>query len=87
MASNSTAHATAERGANSIAVTIAEALAKELNCSVYELDPLYEVIDTDAVEALFAEDTLDTSVKISFDYQDRRVVVTSEMNVCIEERG
>ncbi len=70
-----------------ISVTIAEALAKEFDCTTDELEPLCEFVDIDAVETLFAKDVSGTSLKISFDYQDRRVVVTSKRNVSIEERS
>jgi len=75
-----------ETNVNHITVTIAEELAKDLDCTIEDIDPLYEFIDISAVETLFAEDASNASLKISFDYRDRRVVVTSERNVSIEEQ-
>jgi len=76
-----------ETNVNHISVTIAEELAKDLDCTIDELEPLYEFVDISAVETLFAEDASKSSLIISFCHHDCRVVVTSERNVSIEERS
>lgn len=66
----------------SICVAIAEAVSAVTNTSPTRLDPLYDVVDTDALERLVETGGTDTEVTFSFEgcqvavFGDGGVVVT-----------
>lgn len=75
----------------SLSVAVVEAIAEREAVDPLELDvPLYDAIDTDALEGLFpvdAEGRPRCDGHVIFRYGDRRVRVTSDREVRIVEDG
>jgi hypothetical protein len=65
-----------------ISQTVVTAVAEVTGCDPIELDPLYEYIDPDAMDALFhprSNDDVDQSeLHIEFSYTTYRVTVTKD---------
>ncbi|MFB9809142.1 HalOD1 output domain-containing protein [Haladaptatus pallidirubidus] len=80
---------------DSLSKRVVEAVAHVVNCSSSELEPLYNVVDPDALDSLFApmDGKMRTDVKLEFEYAGCDVVVYSsgaidvvELNVSEEPR-
>ena len=65
--------------------TIITTLSDELGIDPLEMQPLYEVVDPDALDALFSSvSDRGTSVTVTFEYCGHAVTVTSEGTVTIQ---
>ena len=62
---------------------IVEAVADAADVSKLELQPLYEVVDPDALESLFRAGSTGT---VRFTYHGHRVVVSSHGDVTVDEQ-
>lgn len=67
---------------NEPATAIVRALSTVTETPPTELDPLYETVDTDALNRLFGRP--DTSLSLEFDVDDWTVVVTDEGRLSVE---
>lgn len=62
---------------------VIEAVATEMNISPTELsEPLYDVLNPDALDVLFVNDG--TGGEVTFDYYGYSITVTAEGNVSVE---
>ncbi|WP_435156476.1 HalOD1 output domain-containing protein [Haladaptatus sp. DFWS20] len=75
----------------SVTTTIIERIHAHEDISPNDLPPLYEVIDPEALDLLFATkrdgSPRSTPGSVSFQYQDYLVTVTSENDVTIDPHG
>ncbi|WP_336021921.1 HalOD1 output domain-containing protein [Halobellus salinisoli] len=65
-----------------ISFHVAEAVAAAEGVSPMELTPLGEVVDTDAIEALFSNPTL-TTLELRFEYEGYTVLIDEERTVTL----
>lgn len=66
-----------------MAAAVVETVAEELNTDPTKLDPLYEYVDTEALDSIFHPgNTVNGSV--SFDYSGCNVTVTEDGEVSVE---
>lgn len=65
----------------SICESVFTAVASAEGCSILELDPLAETIDTDALNALFLPGVRDDRTRLSFQYAGYTVVVGDEITL------
>lgn len=63
---------------------VVEAVADEMDAAPTDLRPLYEVVDTEALDALF-HDQATTEGTVSFDYCGYEVTVTATGDVTVAE--
>jgi len=71
----------------SIIVAVVEAVSSFENSSPTSLPPLYDVVDTDALNALFetgSDATSDHGVSISFVFSDSHVTIESGEQIVVE---
>lgn len=73
---------------DSLSVRVVEAVAHAANCSSSELEPLYDIVDPDALNTLFAptmEGKTRTDGKLEFEYAGYDVVVHSSGAIDVVE--
>ncbi|WP_254521607.1 HalOD1 output domain-containing protein [Natrinema caseinilyticum] len=68
---------------DSISLRVIDAIANATNTDPHELDPLYYVVDPEALDQLFQSDT-STSVRVEFEYDGRLVEVRSDGTVAVD---
>lgn len=77
----------ADWGQEPVAATVIEAVASATNTPVIELDPLYNVINPDALNLLYTPtnggNQRQTSGKITFPYNDCQVTVHADGEVAV----
>ncbi|WP_459193810.1 HalOD1 output domain-containing protein [Halosimplex sp. J119] len=64
---------------------IVSAVATDTGVDVFELPPLGDVLDPEALQTLLAES--EATVEVSFDYAGREVVLEDERIVAVRDRG
>lgn len=69
--------------ADGVSTAVASATAALAGTSPVRLDPLYETIDPDALEAFVR--SADGSASLEFDYHGYRVVVSGDGNVVVSQ--
>lgn len=73
----------------SLSAVIVEAVADREDCSPTEIEPLYDAINPDALNALFFFDSAQSSSRIngeiSFEYCGYLINVTSDGRISIDE--
>lgn len=73
-------------GPRSLQLTVVEALAVAENAPRTEVSPLYESVEPDSLESLFAHaSSRDATLCVTFDVADHRVEVDSDGRVAIYE--
>ncbi|WP_436927549.1 HalOD1 output domain-containing protein [Halosimplex amylolyticum] len=73
-----------ESSPDTVTCTIVQRVAATTGRSIYQLPPLYDAIDPDALEALVdSSDSGGTSLSIAFDYAGHRVTVSADGTVRI----
>jgi ethanolamine ammonia-lyase large subunit len=72
------------RDAQSVAAQVVDAVADATGDSVLSLDPLYEVVDPDALESLFQ---VGTTGRVEFVYEGCEVVVHADGDVDVAAPG
>ncbi len=66
----------------SMTVAVVEAVSSFENCEPTSLPPLYRVVDTDALDALFASGDLGCTV--SFTFSDSHVTIENSERIVVE---
>ncbi|MFB1065656.1 HalOD1 output domain-containing protein [Natrinema sp. H-ect4] len=74
---------TVEHYSDSISLRVVEALATATDTAAHELEPLYNVVDPEALDQLFTQDT-NNGVRVTFEYGDSLVEVRSDGTVSID---
>ncbi|PGF16070.1 hypothetical protein CP556_08035 [Natrinema sp. CBA1119] len=74
---------TVEQYSDSISLRVVEALATATDTAAHELEPLYNVVDPEALDQLFQQDT-NGGVRVTFEYGDSLVEVRSDGTVSID---
>lgn len=68
--------------AEQVSVSIIEAVAAASDVDASSLDtPLYQVVDTDALDALVSSSA---SVRVAFEYEDHDVVVSEDRTISVD---
>lgn len=68
--------------AGQISIQVIEAIARVADVEPAALEtPLYEVVDTDALNALVSKNS---SVRVAFEYDDHDVVVTGNGSITVD---
>ncbi len=68
---------------DSISLSVIDALADAIGTDPTELDPLYHVVDSEALDQLFTENTT-VNGRIQFSYGDHAVEVRSDGTILID---
>lgn len=68
---------------DSISLQVVEALADATNTDAHELEPLYNVVDPEALDALFQPDS-DGTIRVEFEYGNSSVEVRSDGTVTVD---
>lgn len=77
-----------ERGTDDPSIAVASVVATTLRREPFELEPLYEVVDPEAVNALFrSQKSTPSELAVQFQYEDCDVVVESETIVVHPRSG
>ncbi|WP_226039745.1 HalOD1 output domain-containing protein [Natrinema sp. DC36] len=74
---------TVEHYSDSISLRVVEALATATGTAAHELEPLYNVVDPEALDQLFERDTND-GIRVTFEYGDSLVEVRSNGTVSVD---
>lgn len=69
---------------DSLSGSVVEEVAEITGTDPADLDPLYEVVDTEALDSLFHPDR-SVGGRVSFEYCDCRVTVTEAGRVSVEQ--
>ena len=67
-----------------LVISIVDAVAAARGCDPADLEPLHDVVDPDALQALFAGSGRSTG-RIQFAYGDHTVVVDADGNVLVRD--
>lgn len=72
----------------SATVAVVEAIAAVLGTEPIELPPLYDAIDTDALDALYESHDGEGELRVEFCYNGFNIVVQGgpQVTVCLEEK-
>lgn len=68
---------------DSLSLSVIDALADELDTDPVELEPLYNVIDPEALDRLFQDGT-PANVRLEFAYGDHRVEVRGDGTILVD---
>jgi len=68
----------------SITVAVVEAVSTFEDCEPTALPPLYDAVDTDALNSLFTSATDDRDCHISFSFSDSRVAIENGERIVVE---
>jgi len=69
----------------SMTVAVVEAVSSVRNCEPTALPPLYDVVDTDALDAMFDPDsTGERDCRVSFVFDDHRVTIDDSERITVE---
>ncbi|WP_226482068.1 HalOD1 output domain-containing protein [Natrinema amylolyticum] len=68
---------------DSISLRVVEALADATDTETYELEPLYNVVDPEALDQLFRSDS-SAAVSVEFEYDGLLVGVRSDGTVTVD---
>ncbi|MFC6769670.1 HalOD1 output domain-containing protein [Natrinema soli] len=74
---------TVEHYNDSISLRVVEALATATDTAAHELEPLYNVVDPEALDQLCKQDTND-GIHVTFEYGDSLVEVRSDGTVSVD---
>lgn len=69
--------------ADSISLRVIDALADATDTDAHELDPLYDVVDPEALDRLFQSDS-PGGVRVEFEYHGSLVEVRSDGTVTVD---
>ena len=68
---------------DSVSLSVIEALADELDTDPVELEPLYQVVDPEALDQLF-QGTTPASARIQFAYGDHAIEVRGDGTILVD---
>jgi hypothetical protein len=68
---------------DSISLRVVDALADATDTDAHELDPLYNVVDPEALDSLFRRDS-SAALRVEFEYDDSVVEVRSDGTVTVD---
>ncbi|WP_226004706.1 HalOD1 output domain-containing protein [Natrinema salinisoli] len=68
---------------DSISLRVVEALADATDTDAHELEPLYNVVDPEALDTLFERDS-NVPIRVEFEYDDSSVEVRSDGTVTVD---
>ncbi|MDF9747260.1 HalOD1 output domain-containing protein [Natrinema salsiterrestre] len=68
---------------DSISLRVVEALADATDTDAHELEPLYNVVDPEALDTLFERDS-SVPIRVEFEYDDSSVEVRSDGTVTVD---
>ncbi|WP_049888478.1 MULTISPECIES: HalOD1 output domain-containing protein [Natrinema] len=71
---------------DSISLRVVEALADTTNTDAHELEPLYNVVDPEALDQLFRSGSA-ADINVEFEYYGVLVEVRSDGTVTVDERS
>ncbi|SEQ72720.1 HalOD1 output domain-containing protein [Natrinema salaciae] len=74
---------TLDTHSDSISLRIVDAIAEATDTDVYELEPLYNVVDPEALDQLFRPDSA-VDIRVEFEYGGLLVEVRSDGTVVID---
>lgn len=68
-------------GVRSVSTSVVQTVAQATNREPDELEPLYDVVDPDALDALFEGDDASARVRVVFTYEGYQVTVSGAGDV------
>jgi len=79
-------HRTVHSGAESLSVSVVEALAAAKGVSPVDIEqPLYDVVDPDALDRLFTDGN--ATARVVFGFADHEVTVHASGEILVRDRG